>query len=289
MAQRPSLFSPKAALRAGADSPFGPAAQALAAGLLLAAAKAVAHLQGWEVLTAGVPVLTALLGAVVFTLAIVLAGVLADFKEAERALGEIVSQVRRLHWDFGFVGVDAATQAELRRSLVHFIEMVRENARHGFRWRLRDLHSPIDAMDRLLAERLSMPWPTTRTAQMGLGTLTRNVDRLEVIVETTFMRAGYTFAASAIAVVLAAFLLAPLGGLVAGSALYGAVTFVLVGVYVLVRDLDNPLAGSVRISTLQVEKLAAFLKERATGESVDSRSPDGPEGAGLLDPPSAKA
>ena len=273
MAERPSLFSPKAALRAGADSPFGPAAQALAAAVVLGAAKLLAHLQGWEVLATGVPILTALLGAVVFTLAIVLAGVLADFKEAERGLGEIVSQVRRLYWDFGFAGADAATQAELRRELLHFVEMVRENARHGFRWRLRDLHSPIDAMDRLLAERLSMPWPTTRTVQMGLGMLSRNVDRLEVIVETTFMRAGYTFAASAIAVVLAAFLLAPLGGLFAGAALYGAVTFLLVGLYVLVRDLDNPLAGSVRISTLQVEKLAAFLKERSVAGTASTPPP----------------
>jgi hypothetical protein len=236
--------------------------------------KVFVHHQGWEVLVAGVPVLTALLGAVVFTLAIVLAGVLADFKEAERGLGEIVSQVRRLHWDFALTGVDEAALKDLRTHLVHFVGMVVENARDGFRWRLRDLHSPIDAMDRLLVERLTQPWPTTRTAQMGLGTLSRNVDRLEVIVETTFMRAGYAFAAAAIAVVLSCFLLAPLGDTLAASLLFGAVSFILVGLYVLVRDLDNPLAGSVRISTTQVDKLLAFLKERqkATAEPVLSKS-----------------
>ncbi|MEA3137013.1 MAG: hypothetical protein QOC71_1294 [Thermoplasmata archaeon] len=266
MASRPSLFeTPKAALRGAADSSFGPAAQALVAAVFLAGAKAIVHRQGWEVLVAGVPILTALLGAVVFTLAIVLAGVLADFKEAERGLGEIVSQVRRLHWDFALTGADAVTVGELRANLAHFTEMVRENARHGFRWRLRDLHSPIDAMDRLLVERLKMPWPTTRTAQMGLGTLSRNVDRLEVIVETTFMRAGYTFAAAAIGVVLTCFLLAPLGNPIPAALLYGAISFVLVGLYVLVRDLDNPLAGSVRISTSQVDKLLAYLKARQAG------------------------
>lgn len=263
MAERPSLFeSQRAAVRGAADSHLGPAAQALIAAAALVAVKALVQQQDWEVLETGLPVLTALLGAVVFTLAIVLAGVLADFKEAERGLGEIVSQVRRLHWDFTFTGADAATIADLRRELLHFVEMVRENARHGFRWRLRDLHSPIDAMDRLLAERVPVPWPTTRTVQMGLGALTRNVDRLEVIVETTFMRAGYTFAAVAIGVVLSAFLLVPFGGTVAGPALFGAIAFVLIGLYVLVRDLDNPLAGSVRISTAQVDKLAALLRER---------------------------
>ncbi|MFA5944745.1 MAG: hypothetical protein WC876_09795 [Candidatus Thermoplasmatota archaeon] len=268
MASRPSLFeTQKSALRGAADSPFGPTAQALVAAVVLAGAKALVHLQGWETLVTGVPVLTALLGSVVFTLAIVLAGVLADFKEAERGLGEMVSQVRRLHWDFSLTGADAATLAELRSNLVHFLEMVRENARHGFRWRLRDLHSPIDAMDRLLVERIRAPWPTTRTVQMGLGTLTRNIDRLEVIVETTFMRAGYTFSAAAISVVLACFLLAPLGDVLPASLLVGAIAFVLIGLYVLVRDLDNPLAGSVRISTLQVDKLVAFLKARQAGEA----------------------
>lgn len=262
----------RAAVREASDSQLGPAAQALVAAVVLVVLKLAIHAQGWEILSAGMPILTAVLGAVVFTLAIVLAGVLADFKEAERGLGELVSSVRRLYWDFGLSGVDAATLKELRANLVHFVEMVRENARHGFRWRLRDLHSPIDAMDRLLVERLKTPWPTTRTSEVGLATLTRTVDRLEIIVETTFMKAGYMFSAMSIAVVLTCFLLAPLGGAFVGAALFGAVAFVLIGLYVLVRDLDNPLAGSVRVSVSQVDKLAAVLKEREQGVATASVS-----------------
>lgn len=273
MAVRPSLFeAQRAALRQAAGGSLAPALQALGAATVLAAAKVVAHLQGWEILVTGVPILTALLGAVVFTLAIVLAGVLTDFKEAERGLGEVVSQVRRLHWDFAMTGVDEATLRDLRAHLVHFTGMVGENARHGFRWRLRDLHAPIDAMDRLIVERLKAPWPTTRTVQTGLGTLSRNVDRLEVIVETTFMRAGYAFAAAAIGAVLACFLLAPLGDTVPAALLFGAVSFVLVGLYLLVRDLDNPLSGSVRINTGQVDKLLALLKGRQQAVPVDSEA-----------------
>lgn len=233
------------------------------AALSLAGAKLAMHRLGMELDIVGIPVLAALLGAVVFTLAIVLSGVLADFKEAERGLGELVSQVRRLHWDFAFSGVDAGTLVELRRQLGHFVEMVLENARHGFRWRLRDLHAPLDAIDKRLVESVSArPGPTLRTVQMGLATLTRIVDRLEVIVETTFMQAGYVFSAAAISLVIGCFLLASLGGATAGAILVGAITFVLVGLYLIVRDLDNPLSGSVRISVIQVAKLAAFLKER---------------------------
>lgn len=250
--------------RDAADSEVGPAVLAAVAAVALALAKALVHRQGWEIAVVGIPVLAALLGAVVFTLAIVLSGVLADFKEAERGLGEVVSQVRRLHWDFAFSGADAATLAQLRRGLADFVERVLENARHGHRWRLRDLHTPIDAMDRLLVDRVAAaPMPTTRTAQMGLANLTRLVDRLEVIVETTFMQAGYVFSATSITLVLACFLLTDLGGLASGAMIVGAAAFLLVGLYFLVRDLDNPLAGSVRVSVSQVEKLATFLRQRA--------------------------
>jgi hypothetical protein len=267
--KRPSLFEgPPPTFRTLRDSAFGPAGYALLLAAAVAALKLVLHGRGWELDIVGLPILAAIIGAVTFTLAIVLAGVLADFKEAERGLGEIVSGVRRLHWDFAFSGADDATVAALRNQLAHFVNMVLENARHGSRWRLRDLHSPIDAMDRMLTQAVSLrPQPTTRTAQMGLANLTRNVDRVETIVETTFMAAGYVFSAASIALVVACLLLTDLGSAVSGALVTGAVSFVLVGLYLLVRDLDNPMAGSVRLKLTQVEKLAAFLKERADTEA----------------------
>lgn len=259
---------PAPTLRTLRDSAFGPAGYAALLALAVAAAKLLVHGRGWELDIVGLPILAAIIGAVTFTMAIVLSGVLADFKEAERGLGEIVSGVRRLHWDFAFSGADAATVAALRAQLAHFVHMVLENARHGLRWRLRDLHSPIDAMDRMLTHAASLrPLPTTRTSQMGLANLTRNVDRVETIVETTFMAAGYIFSAMSIALVVACLLLTDLGSAVSGALVTGAVSFVLVGLYLLVRDLDNPMAGSVRLKLSQVEKLAAFLKERADAEA----------------------
>jgi hypothetical protein len=267
VAERPSLFeAPKTAWRETNDSRLGPVAMATLIAVALGAGKSVVHHAGLEVFDSGLAVLTALLGAVVFTMAIILNGVMADFKEAERSMGEIVSQVRRLHWDFAFSGADPATVAELRIHLEHFVDMVLGNARHGRRWRLRDLHSPLDAMDRLLVEKVRTPWPTSRTSQVGLGTLTRAIDRIEVIVETTFPQAGYLFSATALGLVLGCFLFVPLGR-TGGPFLYGTTAFVLVGLWLLVRAFDNPLAGSVRISLRQVEKLADFLKQRRQAEA----------------------
>jgi hypothetical protein len=270
--ERASLFdAPKTAWRGTKDSQLGPVAIAFLAAGALGLGKAAIHDAGLEVFDSGIQVLSALLGATVFTLVIILGGVMADFKEAERAMGEMVSQVRRLHWDFAFSGADAATVAELRQQLEHFVEMVLGNARHGRRWKLRDLHTPIDAMDRLLVERVAAPLPTSRTAQMGLAVLTRATDRIEVIVETTFPRAGYLFSATAIGLVLTCFLLVPLGTH-GGPILFATMSFVLVGLWLLVRAFDNPLAGSVRISLRQVEKLLAFLKQRRQAEAAPAKA-----------------
>lgn len=278
MAERLSLFeAPKTALRGTVESRIGPVAMAAILAVALGLVKAAVHHAHLEPFDLGLGVLTALLGAVVFTLAIILGGVMADFKEAERAMGEIVSQVRRLHWDFALTGADPATVSELRLLLEHFIDMVLGNARHGRRWRLRDLHTPIDRMDRLMLERMTKPWPTSRTAQVGLATLTRDIDRIEVIVETSFPQAGYLFSATAIGLLLLCFLFVPLGAH-GGPFLYGTVSFVLVGLFLLVRAFDNPLAGSVRISLKQVEKLSAFLKQRRQAEAAmaSPATPSGP-------------
>ena len=285
MADRLSLFeAPKTAWRGTVESRLGPVAMAAIVALALGLLKGAAHQFGLEPFDSGLQVLTALLGAVVFTLVIILGGVMADFKEAERAMGEIVSQVRRLHWDFAFSGADAATVAELRLHLEHFIERVLGNARHGRRWKLRDLHTPIDAMDRLLLERVKHPWPTSRTSQVGLGVLTKDIDRIEVIVETSFPQAGYLFSATAIGLLLTCFLFVPLGTH-GGPFLYGTIAFVLVGLFLLVRAFDNPLAGSVRISLKQVEKLAAFLKHRRQAEAASSAPAPASAGAGAGEPP----
>lgn len=293
VAERSFLFeAPKTALRGTVESRLGPVALAAIAAGLLGLAKSLVHHTDWELLDSGLGVLTALLGAVVFTMVIILSGVMADFKEAERAMGEIVSTVRRLHWDFAFSGADPATVAELRLLLEHFIDMVLGNARHGRRWRLRDLHTPIDRMDRLLLERVTKPWPTSRTSQVGLGVLTKDIDRIEVIVETSFPQAGYLFSATAIGLLLGCFLFVPLGAH-GGPFLYGTMSFVLVGLFLLVRAFDNPLAGSVRISLKQVEKLSAFLKHRrqaeASAASAASPPPGPPAPPTAPTPPSAPA
>lgn len=238
---------------------LAPVRQAFIAALVLMGLKALIHWQDLEVLTV-TPILTALLGGVIFTMAMILSGVLADFKEAERAIGELASATRRLHWDLAFVGADPQTVAALRNELRAFVAAVQHNAADGTRWKLTQMHAPLDTMDRTLAANVRVPLSTFRSVQIGLGTLLRIVDRLEVIIETTFMRAGYFFAAAALGLVVLGLVFTDLGGILQSLALVGGSSFILGGLFLLIWDMDNPMVGSVRISLKQLDKLAAFLE-----------------------------
>ena len=58
----------------------------------------------WEVITAG-PVVTALVAGVIFTVAIIFSGVLADFKESEKIPGDLAASLGSLYSDIQFLQV----------------------------------------------------------------------------------------------------------------------------------------------------------------------------------------
>ena len=245
-----------------AQGHFRQVAFALGGAVLLMAAKATVVTLGWQPIAA-TNLLPALMGGVVFTLAIVLSGVLADFREAERSIGELASQVRRLYWDVCFIGASAATVAKLRGQFTRFVATLLEAARPTGRWDGPAVRATLEAVDRTMVEEVKQPLGMIRTVQVGLGSVLKMVDRLHVIVGTTFLQAGHAFAGSAIALVLGGFLASDLGPAAQAVPLVGITSFILIGLYLLVRDLDNPLDGNVRVDLEPLEELHRFLEDEA--------------------------
>ncbi|MGQ0534865.1 MAG: hypothetical protein ACT4PT_02200 [Methanobacteriota archaeon] len=208
------------------------------------------------------PLLTALMSGVVFTLAIILAGVLSDFKETERMISELASHFRRLHADLAIIA-QGERLAALRGHVLRTAVAVRENLGRGTEIRLREIYAPLSALDRGVAEAAAAGAPTSplRTIQVTTGSIVRIVDRLEFIVETTFLRAGYYYAAAVVAIAVVGLTFTKLGPMDQALFLYGFAVLLLSGLFFLVWDLDNPLAGNVRISTKQFEKLVRTLEE----------------------------
>lgn len=205
---------------------------------------------------------SSLIGGVIFTLAIILSGVFQDFKESERLVSDVSSVLRRMHAEAALVASGerlAAMRAEIAEVATAFVQ----DLRVGKEIRTGAILSRIDRIDALLHEaaRTGAASSQVRTMQVSLTTLTRAMDRLETIVETMFMRAGYAYAGTAVFLALGVLTFTAFDPYTQGLALHGMASFLLVGLLILIYDLDNPFSGAVHASIEQLEKVEAWLRK----------------------------
>jgi hypothetical protein len=224
--------------------------------------KWVVHNLGWAFID-NVPLVTALLGGVSFTLAILLNATLVDYKESERIVGELVSAVRRLHWDLPMIRQDAALLTRADQEILAFVKTLRQDLRKGFSIKLSRIYPIIESIDRTVVHLAEAGGrlPVARTVQVGIGTIVRIVDRLEVIMETSFTRTGYTFAGVVTFGSLAILGFTRFGAINQALVLFGFAVFLLAGLFLLIWDLDNPFSGHARVNPYQLDKLEAYLKD----------------------------
>lgn len=248
-------------------------AKALAVALILSAVKWMANQRGLEFIET-LPLLTSLMGGVVFTLAILVAGVLADFKESERIVGELASLLRRLHADLPIIARGEAL-ARMEGHVLALTRAINSSLHDGKAVHLKAIYAPLAELDRGLAAAVAGGAPSSpaRTVQVHLGNITRIVDRLEVIVETTFVKAAYYFAVVVVTVAILALTFTQLRPFDQGLFLYGFAVFLVSGLFMLIADLDNPFDGAVRVSLRQMEKLEEHLAHGARAPEAAPRVP----------------
>jgi hypothetical protein len=235
--------------------------KALFLAALMVIGKWALHRLGWEIVET-VPLMMALLGGVSFTLAILLNATLVDYKESERIVGELVSAVRRLHWDLPQVGQNASILAQADEKILAFVRNIKQDLHRGESVKVSRAYPLIESIDRSLAQLANTGrLPVVRTVQVGLGNIVRILDRLEVIVETSFTRTGYTFAGTVTVASLALLAMTHMEPFPQALLLFGFASFLLVGLFLLIWDLDNPFSGHARITTFQLDKLEAYLKD----------------------------
>jgi hypothetical protein len=211
------------------------------------------------------PMLTSLMAGVVFTLAILLGGTLTDLKESERLVGELASNIRRIYQDLRLVEPDPDRLAKMRAHLLAFTTELNQQIHVGHKIQLRPLYAHLEALDELLYESSRSGGNTSlmRTVQGWEANIVRATDRVETIVETTFMKAGYWLAGTVVAIGLGALPFTDLQPFNQGLFLVGFASFLLLGLFLLIWDLDNPFDGHARISVRQLVKLETFLREQA--------------------------
>lgn len=213
----------------------------LAIVLVLLVVKRVIDILNLDVATAS-PLITALVGGVIFTIAIIFTGTLTDYKESEKIPGELAASIKALYNDSGIIRVDDGKNTEdLRSHVILLLGVINSNFKNNA-WELEKINSAMDAIDgdiKRLAEKGIAPQFLVKL-RTELINIDRLSNRIKTIAETTFIPAAYGIAELAVGAVLLVLLFVRTEPYYEGLALIGAVSSLLIGLIMLIKDMDNP-------------------------------------------------
>ena len=241
---------------------WGIVAEAAIITLPLLGVKALFHLLDWELISVG-PIITALVAGVFFVLAILLSGVLQDFKESEKMSGEVAACIEALYKDSRLTGKveESAVMLSHLRGILHAMVF---NFERGGVWELGEINPIVDRIDdsiRSFAEK-GVPAPLLVKMRNELGNLKKISNRVYVIKETSFAPSAYAIAELATGAALLVLLLSKTGTYYEGLLLVGVLSLVLISVILLIKDMDNPFEGHSIVDMSHLHKLEEYLDNR---------------------------
>ena len=185
---------------------------------------------------------SAFVGGVVFTLAIVFAGTLTDYKESEEIPGELAASIKTLYTDCSLIATsEERIAADMRSHIKELLRTLNSNFRRNV-WELSEINAALDNVDKdmkRLVEKGVAPVFIARF-RTELSIIDKVSNRVETITKTSFIPAAYAISELAIGLVLVVLLLTETDPYYEGLLIFGAIAFLLISMLLLVKDMDNP-------------------------------------------------
>ena len=216
-----------------------------------------------------------ILTAGVFLIGFLLAGTMADYKEAEKLPAELSCTLETIEEIFVLAATDrpALNLHELRRELLAMTDAIKD-----WLMRLRSTPEVYAAMTRLsevlqqLERAGAGPYASRAVPQLLM--VRRSISRIDVIVRTGFLPPAYALLEVLIAMIISLMMIARFRSVVAECLLVPFVSLVNIYMLRLIKDVDNPFdfeagardhtSGEVALFPLDEyrERLAARLLVR---------------------------
>jgi len=207
---------------------------------ILLVVKAILYIFDLEVISVST-LSSAFVGGVIFTLAIVFAGTLTDYKESEKIPGELAASIKTLYKDCSVIINDERIAADMRLHIKELLGTFNSNFRRNA-WELSEVNKAMDNINsdiQRLAEKGIAPVFIARF-RTELSNLDKVSNRVETIIKTSFIPAAYAISELAIGLVLVVLLLTETDHYYEGLLIFGAIAFLLISMLLLVKDMDNP-------------------------------------------------
>ena len=188
------------------------------------------------------PVVGAFISGAIFTIAIIFTGTFTDFKESEKVGGDLAAALKALYNDSRVLPLADDAPARLFRTHVRDLHRTMKRCFVENCWNLPDINREMDKINndiRTLAYANVAP-PLIAKLRNELGVIDRMANRVDVIIRTDFIPAAYALAEIATVSVILLMLVVKMDPLLEGTIIFAVICSMLVGLVLLIRDMDNP-------------------------------------------------
>ena len=208
--------------------------------LLIIGLKLAAHWCGYEILSLN-PLFSGLVAANVFLMGFLISGVLTDYKESEKLPGEMAGSLESLLDEVGILA-KSDKPSRANECLVH----LRGLSAAVLSWfskqeKTRDLFDRLSALNDFFYsfEPIAQANFIARMKQEQ-GNIRRLIIRVHTIRETSFVSSGYAIAEITTVLLCCGLILSKIDPFYESLFFVGLISFLLIFMLMLIKDLDNP-------------------------------------------------
>ena len=245
--------------------------QAVAVVGLVVAAKVGLHAAGWEFIALS-PLHTSIVAGGIFILSILFAGILPDYKEAERLPSDFTATIDSMYED-GLSIQKNYPDFELSRfheALIATLAAFRDDIVHNRRTAYEEIHEISDSLTQM--ERAKVPPNFIVKLKQEQAALIRVLLRLQYIQRTRFMPSAHYLVVATAVIVVGVLLFTNLEPFNASAVALALVAFIFAYLIKLISIVNRPFGaeGASRddVSLFQVDEALTHLRE---GEATDHR------------------
>jgi hypothetical protein len=210
--------------------------------------KLFVHYLGWEILTIN-PLFSGIVAANVFLMGFLLSGVLSDFKESERLPGELSACLENLAQEVCGIKM-AKPEANIASCLIQISQLSQDI----YSWFYKEHYTAelLEHVNGLTPHFATLEQWTQATLVARLkqeqANLRRTLTRIHTIRETTFISSGYLLADLTTFFLCIGLILAKIEPFYESLFFVSVISYLMIYLLLLIRDLDNPFGYYERFS-----------------------------------------
>jgi hypothetical protein len=211
-------------------------------------AKLLVHFLGWEIISIN-PLFSGIVAANVFLMGFLLSGVLSDFKESERLPGELSACLENLAQEVRGIRI-AKPEANVGPCLILLSQLSQDTLNWFYKKHLSA--ELLEHVNGLTPQFAAMEQWTQATLVARLkqeqGNLRRTLIRIRTIRETSFVPSGYMLADLVTILLCVGLILAKIEPFYESLFFVSVISYLMIFLLMLIRDLDNPFGYYDRYS-----------------------------------------